>query len=312
MFPKQVMRFRKKPTNTGNIPKFSRKQNDTGIMDEFICRLLARRRAYRVRSVAVGILWIAIGAIASAPLLLASGARAAGPQPPCAIAAAPAYPLPDSAPTIVIWPGKELEQDNWHPPSCTGWLVDSPSKLVVTLTGSFRFDGPMSALLARVGTISALRSIQYWSTTDKRWGPLSNDASALTGPDPKSRRHDFSASELVQGADLYYWEDDTRTGSTVYRLRVSESTPERVVISSDNVTPVRKFIFTLFRPGALQSVLIIQRVAPGLFGVFVLSRSGEGASVLTAGHESSYVNRATALYRQLAGIKTDQEPPAAR
>jgi hypothetical protein len=262
--------------------------------------------------VAIGILWIAIVAIASAPSLLASGAQAAGPQPPCAIAASPAYPLPDSAPTIVIWPGRELEQDNWHPPSCTGWLVDSPSKLVVTLTGSFRFDGPMSALLTRVGTISALRSIQYWSTTEKKWGPLSNDASALTGPDSKSRRRDFFASELVKGADLYYWEDDVRTGEAVYRLRVSESAAERFVISSDNVTPITRFWFTLFKPGALQSVLIIEHVAPGVFGVFVLSRSGEGASALTAGHESSYVNRATALYRQLAGIKTDQEPPAAR
>jgi hypothetical protein len=249
--------------------------------------------------------------IASALLLLGSGARADGPQPPCAIAATPAYPPPDAAPAVAIWQGKDLARGNWRPPSCTGWLADSPSKLIVTLTASFRFDGPMSMLLTRVGRISALRNVQYWSTTDKKWGPLSNDASALTGPDPKSRRRDFSAAELVQDADLYYWEDDARTGSTVYRLRVSESTPERFVISSDNVTPVRKFIFTLFRPGALQSVLIIQRVAPGLFGVFVLSRSGAGASMLTAGHESSYVNRATALYRQLAGIKTDQEPPAA-
>ena len=125
------------------------------------------------------------------------------------------------------------------------------------------------------------------------------------------RRGDFSASELVKGADLYYWEDDPRTGQAVYRLRVSESASDRFVISSDNVTPIRQLWFTLFKPGALQSVLIIEHVAPGIFGVFVLSRSGEGASSLTAGHESSYVNRATALYRQLAGIKTDQEPPAA-
>jgi hypothetical protein len=121
----------------------------------------------------------------------------------------------------------------------------------------------------------------------------------------------FFASELVKGAELYYWEDDTRTGPAVYRLRVSESASERFVISSDNVTPIRRFWFTLFKPGALQSVLTIERVAPGTFGIFVLNRSGDGASVLTAGHESSYVNRATALYRQLAGIKTDQEPPAA-
>ena len=146
----------------------------------------------------------------------------------------------------------------------------------MTLTASFRFDGPMSALLARVGSISSLRNIQYRSATDKKWGPLSSDASALTGPNPKLRRGDFSAAELVKGADLYYWEDDVRTGPTVYRLKVSESTPERFEISSDNVTAVQKFVFTLFRPGAMQSVLIIQRIAPGLFGVFVLCRNGEG------------------------------------
>ena len=243
-------------------------------------------------------------------VLLAPGAQALGPQPSCATAGTPVYPSPDSPPTIIIWPGKELEQGKWHPLGCTGWPADSRSKLIVTLSGSFRFDGPMSALLARVGTISALRNIQYWSTTEGKWGPLSSDASALTGPDSKSRRPDFSPSELVKGADLYYWENDTNTGPAIYRLRVSESTSERFVISSDNVTPIRKFLFTLFKPGALQTVLIIERVAPGIFGVFVLNRSGGGASVLTAGHESSYVNRATALYRQLAGIKTDQEPPA--
>jgi len=249
--------------------------------------------------------------LAFALLLPASGAQALGPQPPCAMAGTPAYPVPDSTPLIAIWKAKELEQDTSRAPSCTGWPADSHSRLVVTLTGSFHFDGPMSALLARVGTISALRSIQYWSTTDRKWGPLSNDASALSGPDSKLRRPDFSASELVKGAELYYWEDDTRTGPAVYRLRVSESASERFVISSDNVTPIRRFWFTLFKPGALQSVLVIEHVAPGIFGVFVFNRSGEGASVLTAGHESSYVNRATALYRQLAGIKTDREPPAA-
>lgn len=244
-------------------------------------------------------------------LLLASGAQALGPQPRCAIAGTPAYPSPDSAPDIVIWQGKQLERDNWHPPSCTGWPADSRSRLIVTLNGSFHFDGPMSALLARVGSISALRSIQYWSTTDKKWGALSNDSSALTGPDSKLRRPDFSPSELVKGAELYYWEDDSRTGPAIYRLQVTESGSDRFVISSENITPIRRFWFTLFKPGALQSVLVIEHIAPDVFGVSVLNRSGDGASVLTAGHESSYINRATALYRQLAGIKTDQEPPAA-
>jgi hypothetical protein len=244
-------------------------------------------------------------------LLIASGTRAQVPQTACGMAGTAPYPSPDSAPAIHIWQGKELEQGHWIPPGCTGWAADPRSRLVVTLSGSFHSDGPMSALLARVGTISALPSIQYWSATDKEWGPLSIDASALSGPDSKSRRSDFLPSELVRGAQLYYWEEDTRTGSVVYRLRVSENTPDRFIIFSENVTPIRRFWLTLFKPGALQSVLVIEHVAPGIFGVSVFNRSGDGASVLTAGHESSYVNRAAAVYRQLAGIKTDQEPPMA-
>jgi hypothetical protein len=246
--------------------------------------------------------------LASALLLHASAASAGSLQPPCTVIAAPAYPMPDSAPLIVIWQGKELERGNLHLPSC--WPTESRSKLIITLTGSFRFNGEMSALLARVGTISALRNIQYWSTTDKKWSPLSNDASALMGPDPNSRRRDFSASELVKGADLYYWEDDARTGQAVYRLHISESASERFVISSANLTPIRRFWLTLFKPGALQSALIIEQVGPNLFGVSILSRAGEGTSLFAAGHEASYVNRIAALYRQLAGIKTDQEPLA--
>ena len=74
---------------------------------------------------------------------------------------------------------------------------------------------------------------------------------------------------------------------------------------------MRRYFLTLFKPGALQSLLIVPRLSPGVFGAFILSRSGEGASLLTAGHDKSYVNRTVALYRHLAGIKTDQEPPAA-
>src|SRR5438046_3110758 len=97
---------------------------------------------------------------AFALVLLVAGARAAGPQPPCAATATPAYPPADSPPAVTIWHSKELEQ--WHPPACTGWAADSRSKLIVTLTGSFRFDGAMSDLLARIGNVSALRNIQYW------------------------------------------------------------------------------------------------------------------------------------------------------
>jgi hypothetical protein len=249
----------------------------------------------------------------AALLLVAGGAQASpqGPQLPCPPAASTiAYPAPDALPKIAIWHGDALDRLGWTPPACTGWPATSRAKLIVTLTASFRHAGPMESLLARVGAISSLRDIRYWSATDGKWGVLAHDASALTGPDIKARRADFAAAELVKGADLHYWEDDTRTGSTVYRLKVLESGSERAVIANDNVTPVRRYLFTIFRPGALQSLLIIQRLSPGLYGVTIVNRSGEGTSILASGHDASYVSRVNALYRALAGIKTDLEPPA--
>jgi hypothetical protein len=244
--------------------------------------------------------------------MLMAPAHAAVPQPPCTVAAIPAYSAPDAAPMIAIWHGGDLEQSKWQPPRCTGWSPTSHSTLIVALAGSFRFNGSIDQLLERVGAISAFRTIRYWSTTDKEWRPFANDASALTGPDKANRRADFSASELIKNATLYYWEDDSRSGEIVYRLSVYENSPDRAVIASENITPIRKFFVTLFKPGALQSIIFVQRLSSGLFGIYILSRTGEGTSTLAEGHDDSYVNRAVALYRQLAGIKTDQEPPAAR
>jgi hypothetical protein len=251
-------------------------------------------------------------AVVASIFVLTTSARAALPQPPCTVPAIPAHSPPDAAPAIAIWHGDDLEQSKWRPPACTGWSPASRSKLVVALAGSFRFNGAMTQLLERAGAISTFRNVRYWSTTDKEWRPLANDASALAGPDRASRRADFSASDLIKNAKLYYWEDDSRSGQIVYRLSVFENAPDRAVIASENITPVRRFFVTLFKPGALQSTIFIQRLSAGLFGVYILSRTGEGTSAFAAGHDDSYVNRAVALYRQLAGIKTDQEPAAAR
>jgi hypothetical protein len=239
-------------------------------------------------------------------------AQAAGPQIPCGAAVAQDFPPPDNAPMVGIWHGDTLEQNNWEPPSCTGWPTNTRSRLVVTLMGSFHFDGTIDALLMRVGEISSLRSARYWSTADKKWQQIAYAASALSSPNPKERRPDFSASEFRRDADLYYWENSTRSGDAVYHLKVYESTPDRAVIACDNVTPIRRLFITLFKPSALQSVLIIQRLSPEIFGVYIINRTDQGASFFSDGHEDAYVSRAAALYRQIAGIKTGLEPSAQR
>jgi hypothetical protein len=238
-----------------------------------------------------------------------TGAQAAGPQLPCAKSEAmTVHARPSASPTVPIWRAGQLGQ--WRPPVCTGWSPSLRAKLIVTLSGTFRFDGSMNDLLARAGQISQLPEITYWSPEDNTWMPLARRASALTAPDAKDRRDDFSAAELKPGAQLYYWENDRATGNTIYDLKVHERSAERVVMGTDNVTPVRKFVFTLFEPGALRSVLLLQRLSPGLYRADILSGALEGTSSLADGHEQTYVGRARAIYRFLAATKATR-PDAA-
>jgi hypothetical protein len=117
---------------------------------------------------------------------------------------------------------------------------------------------------------------------------------------------------MTAGRDFFYLEDDSRSGGIVYRMRIRELSPRRAVIATENLTPVRVFLFPLFAPGALQSVEFIEELGPAIWGVYILTRAGEGTSWLAGGHDGSYVNRAVAVFRHLADIPTDAEPPAAR
>jgi hypothetical protein len=97
----------------------------------------------------------------------------------------------------------------------------------------------------------------------------------------------------------------------VYRLRVRETAPDRLVVETENVSSVRYLLLPLAGPGDLQALYFLERRSANEWGYYSLARTGAGTSSLTEGHEASYVNRAVALFRHLAGLPTDQGPPAA-
>jgi hypothetical protein len=236
----------------------------------------------------------------------------AGPveiRPPCGGSPAPAYPDPDAPPAIAGASGTSLEA--WMPPSCTGWTAPG-ANLLVGLAASFRDPGGIDDFAARMGAVSKQRDILYWSVSDKAWRPLVTDAAAVYGPDDRRRRTDFTAAEMAPGKDLYFVEHDSRsTGEVLYRMRVLERSADRLVVNVENASPIRFLAFTLFGPEDLQAVYVVERRGPGLWGYYSLSRTGRTASRLAGGHESSYVNRAVALYRHFVGIPDDRGPPAA-
>jgi len=229
---------------------------------------------------------------------------------PCGVAPEPAFAEPGTPPNVRVSRGKAAH--GWVPPTCTGWATLS-ADMIVALAGSFRHDGEIDTLLARVGAVSAKKGVRYWSTTEKTWQPLVNDAFALSGPDVSLRRADFAASYFKAGQVLYFAQNDNRTvGDCVFRDSVLVVDSERLMISSENVSPLKKMMVTLFDPGDMQTVYFIERRAPGVWGFYSLTRVRMASPLLPAGSDSSYVNRSAALFRHIAGIPTDQEPPAAR
>jgi hypothetical protein len=242
---------------------------------------------------------------ALAVLLAGTADAAEWPRPPCGGAPVPAYPAAIGSPIV-----QSQTVAGWAPPSCLGWDGRAPT-LLVAIAGRLHEPGRVDALLARFGAISELRGVRYWSVTDQAWRTLIHDALAVTDTTGVHRRGDFRPDELQPGVPLYSAERDGRSsGAVIYRIRVIERTPDRVVVSVVNASPVRVSLVTLFAPGELQTSYFLDRLGPDEWGFFGLW--GVTTGLLTGGHAASSINRAVALYRHFAGIPSDQEPPAAK
>ncbi len=117
---------------------------------------------------------------------------------------------------------------------------------------------------------------------------------------------------MKAGQDLYYEQDDNLSGKAVYRMHLAEISENRIVFAVENVSTIHYLLVTLFRPGEMQSIYYLERETHDVWRYYSIVRTGKHANGLTARNESSSINRAIAFYRHLAGIPTDQEPPAAR
>jgi hypothetical protein len=234
---------------------------------------------------------------------------AALPAPPCASGEAAVYPAFADPPNARIWHRRDL--GGWQPPACFGW-PPLPFNLVTALSGEFKFDGVVDELLARFGALSRWKGIRYWSLSDRRWETFITDSAALADPSPQGRRPDFTPAELKTGADFYFLRsDDSTSAPVIYRMRVAEAGPDRLVVQIGNVSPISRFIFTLFDPGDIQSTYTLEKIGPSLWGYYALTVLHEGVMVI-GNHDDAYLTRNVSIFRHLAGIPTDQEPPVLR
>jgi hypothetical protein len=236
-----------------------------------------------------------------------------GPQPPCGTKPVPPYPPGDQVTaqpaTVKLWSRSDLGSD-WKPPACTSWTAPGFTTLV-TLAARFSYGAGAEGLLGRIGAISELKGIRYWSTTHKQWRTLIEEAHVLTGATGQ-RRADLTPAELKEGKEFYFEQVDNLTGGGVFRLQVVEASAARIVLQIENVTTLRYLLVPILHPGETQSIYFLDRESDSVWRFYSMVRTGQNANRLIAGNEASAINRAVALYRHFAGIPTDQEPPAAR
>ncbi len=226
---------------------------------------------------------------------------AGDPSPPCPEVYAPAR--------AHAWVGT-FEETAWRPPACAGW-ESRPFKVLVALTGRFHHAADASTLLARFGAISGLRQVLYWSITDRAWLHLTTEADALERPDDQRPRAGFTSDELIARPVSYFRQKDNRLKTTtVYGIQVRQFADDRMVVAVENVSAMRFFGMTVVEPGGLQSLYFLHRQTERVWRFYSVTRTSKSSGLLLTASESSYVNRAVAMYRFIAGIPTDQGPPA--
>jgi hypothetical protein len=158
-------------------------------------------------------------------------------------------------------------------------LKDGHTHRAAAVAGEFAFAETLDTLLDRLGDFSRYRSISYWSAS--RGAP--------------AQERDFQA-----GASFACFEGG-RAGRTVHSLTVLRRDADRIAVGMANKAAIRMGPLSLFDPGALQTVLFLQRRDGGRWGYYELVRVGDGASSLALTSPKSYLNRMMAFFGFLSG-----------
>jgi hypothetical protein len=228
------------------------------------------------------------------------------PAPPCASDGTEVVPPFADPPAARVWHRHDLA--GWKPPACFAWPPLAVN-LVTAVSGQIKSEDGADELLGRFAAVSGWKGMRYWSASDRSWETFITDSVALADPSPQKRRPDFTPAELKSGADFYFLRSDASTSDPViYRMRVAEATPDRLVVTIGNVSAVRRLIFTLFEAGDIQSTYFLEKIGPGLWGYYALTVMHEGPMVI-GNHDDAFLTRTLSIYRHLAGIPTDQNPP---
>jgi len=238
-------------------------------------------------------------------MMLVRPVVAAAAPPLCGQAPPPPYPPYDRPPLVHSWLAGG-RQDG-PAPDCTGLARRDP-ELLIRLVGSYVGPGDLAAQLLRLGAVSTLEGMGYWSFTDRRRLTLIEQAFAVDSPVTRRPRPDFTLEELRRGDELYFMQRDNRSSALVpYGLRVLPTGPESLLLRVENVGDIKVMGLTLVAAREVQWAVGIERLGGTRYGY----RSLLAVQRLRLGpadrHRLSNLARAVAMFDLLAGQQTEVE-----
>lgn len=209
----------------------------------------------------------------------------------------------EAIPDVAAW-----HKDDARKPDCAG-LLNGDFSLYVSLVGKLPAANS-DDILERFGAVSLLRGLPYWSFSENRRETMIRDAFPVTSAGKKTSGSGFTIKEMMAGHDLFYRQTDNRSAEGVtYRMRVMEHAPHRLLIAVENVSSVRFLFMTLFQPGDLQTVYLLEQAKDRTWRYYNLT--GIRGSGWTTGHgsEKSYMSRALSMFSHFAGMTVADTPP---
>jgi len=193
------------------------------------------------------------------------------------------------------------------PPDCTGLGRRDP-ELLIRVVGSYVAPGDMAAQLLRLGAVSMLKGMPYWSFTDRKRLTLIHEAFAVDSLASLRPRADFTLEELQRGDELYFLQRDNRSSALVpYGLRVLPTGPESVLLRVENAGDVKMMGLTFLGAREVQWAVTLERLGGTRYGyrsLLAVQRLRIGSADK---HRLSNLARAVAMFDLLAGQQTEIE-----
>lgn len=255
--------------------------------------------------------WLAAASLATSLLAAASGAaQPALLEPPCdGVAASPAPAMLESRPAVLGFTDAATIA-SWTPRECLGWR-NGPADTVVALAARFEVRS-LDVLLDHFTALSRLSAVRYWSVKLQMWRPLFQSAVPLDGPDPLARRGDFERAEVRPGTPVHVLLDDDLVGPLVMEILIGAFSPEAISISMRNLSPGHRLGMEVLPIDGLAITIFLEKESEIVWRYWSAMRVATELPSFLLPPPAAHANRLAAIFRYIAGLPTDAEPPLFR